>query len=169
LSAQDEENDLVLAEGVCFGWFSSVNSKCQPSSCLQSARCQQYSVTLQQTSGLLDLKGTIPVSVKNEVHVENESCPSSSDDIVQRAFFDHVINIIIQNVAHDDVHYDPTHTWATLKNSRLVVCFVIRNKKNIKVKMGGSKDTDRPELEIAMGTNIDDIKHELVAFLKKNV
>jgi hypothetical protein len=162
-----EDNDMMIVEGACFGWFSSVNSKCQTSSCLQSARCQQYTITLQQTSGLLDLQVTARApSEQAAVQVSNDG--SMSEDIVRRAFFDHVMNVMIQGIDHDDVHYDPTHIWATLKKNRLVLCFVIRNKSCVRVKLGNSKDENRPEIEVQLGTDMNEMKRALNEFLSKH-
>jgi hypothetical protein len=165
------ENDLLLPEGVCFGWFSSVNAKCQAGSCMQSVRCQQYTVTMQQTSGMLDIttKTAVEKNVVRKEEAKQEASSGEPDEYVQRAYFDNVMSCLISEMKHDDVHYDPTHMWATIKKNRNVLAFIIRNKKNVRVRLGSSKETNRPEIELPIGMEIEEIKDRVVSFVKKNI
>jgi hypothetical protein len=171
MTSAHAENDLLLPEGVCFGWFSSVNAKCQTGSCMQSARCQQYTVTMQQTSGMLDMTPKAAVERRAEEKPStktDEATQNTPDECVQRAYLDSVVACLVKEMNQDEVHYDPMHIWATIKKNRTVIAFVIRNKKLIRVRLGASKEPNRPEIELPIGMDIEAMKAKATAFIKKH-
>jgi len=171
MTATGTESDLLLPEGVCFGWFSSVNAKCQTGSCMQSVRCQQYTVTMQQTGGMLDMtpRAAVEKRAEEKPATKAESAPQGEpDEYVQRAYLDAVVGVLTAEMNQDEIHYDPMHIWATIKKNRNVLAFVIRNKKVIRIRLGASKEANRPEISLPIGLDLDTAKNKVSAFLKKN-
>jgi hypothetical protein len=87
--------------------------------------------------------------------------------LLDKAYFDQVVNILKTLVDHDDMTCNREHGYASLKKKSRVIAFVSRKKQTIVVILGNPKESD-VKTEVEVGENIDDIRTRLMSFVKKH-
>jgi len=169
METTEQLNDLVINEGDCFGWYSSVASDCQPNKCTQSERCKQYTVTLQQSdAGPTILEELETFDKKEKDSAENEKAAAKKDQLVDKAYFDQVINLVKTLVEHDDVNIHEKRGYASVKRDGRVVVFINKTKKLVKVVIGNHKGDKKQMCELIIGEDWDTLKEKLTKFIKQH-
>jgi hypothetical protein len=176
VEVNEENDDVVLNEGDCFGWYSSVNIKCQPNSCMLSERCKFHTISLQQSTmpsvneQPLTVKKTPDESTDEKKRTSENKDPKRRDELYRGAFFDNIVNSLKNVVKHDDIHYNPNRTFVSFKENKQITVAVYRNTKQITVAVR-KEDKNEEKLEISFDEEVEigDANKRVINFIKREL
>lgn len=160
---------IKIKEGDCFGWYSSVTTKCQPSVCMLSERCKHHT-TLMQTSNHAEVEVNIMNdSIKKtskELKKEKEE-KKMQEELYQKSVFEEVLNHLKPHIDHKNFHKNKNLTYYSFKKDKQVVASLYRNKSMISFLIK-KEDEDENKIEESFDSTVDEIKDNFLKFLKEN-
>lgn len=175
MTKEEQTDDLVIQEGDCFGWYSSVSSDCQPNRCTQSERCKQYTLRMQQSGDnpsllkeLEEFEKTEKKEKEKEKNKKQSESKKKDGQLVNQAYFSQALNLVKTMVEHDNVHVNEKNGYASVKKDGHLVAFINRTQKNINVVIGNPKNT-KEKCELEIGEDLDVIRRRLTQFIERQI
>lgn len=163
----NEDEEVALYPGACFGWYSHVSPDCHASCCLRSEWCRTYTLTRANQASNSMKKDLDEIGRDSNIKiVERKTSKDAMADLGRQAFFDKVVNHIASKIDHDNIKYSPKRDVTSIKIGGHVIIFLAKKRGHVFVQIGG-RGKDGEAIKIKMGENIEAMESQTSEFLNE--
>jgi len=165
----DEDDEVILHPGDCFGWYSHVSPDCHAGCCLRSEWCKSYTLNRanQSESSIKKDLDDIGENSDNNI-IQKKVSKNVMADLGRQAFFDGIVNLVASNVNHDNIKYSPNRNTASIKVGGKVIVFLNKKRTEVLIQIGG-RNKSGASMRMAMGENNETIQNQICSFLEKSI